>query len=287
MIYIISRHQHNNWDLPFYFYAKIIHNYILNNNLKCDIINEVKSIFKENDIFIIFTPYFKYLNFESIKKNRIILINSEPIKVEKNRKLVVNIINNYRIIFLIDYSKHNIKYLKRKNIETYYSKFIYSKLIENYFDKYEKKKIKDIDFLILGSINERRLLITDKLKYNYKVEYLNTNNYKKIYDYLMRTKIVLIILSNENNNNIDIYRLMILVTLKVFFIHEYVYNKYDLVDKIIFSKYNFFFKKSIKYINISQDDINKITNKLYNFCKLKYNFDTDFKNSNILEYLRI
>ncbi len=103
-----------------------------------------------------------YLN-NSVNRKEIIYINTEQLKFTNNQWLstISSIANQNKVLW--DYSKSNINYLKNRNpnVKALFLKIGYHKIL----NKIENKNYKDkcIDFLFYGSINQRRLIILEKL----------------------------------------------------------------------------------------------------------------------------
>ena len=97
------------------------------------------------------------------RTKQIIFINTEQLKYTNVKWLstISSIANKNTVLW--DYSKSNISYLKKRNpnIKALFLKIGYNKILEKI--KTKSNKDKNIDFLFYGSINQRRLVILEKL----------------------------------------------------------------------------------------------------------------------------
>ena len=83
ILYDISD-KHQSWFNGFYLAFNSISKIFNKNNIKCDIIKNTEYNINPNDIIILFTPWFKYIN----KIQRFILFNSESMHVKHNFNLI-------------------------------------------------------------------------------------------------------------------------------------------------------------------------------------------------------
>lgn len=122
--------------------------------------------------------------------------------------------------YVWDYSNDNINYL-RNNFDiknTFYVPIRYSLILDN-FPKI-KESNKDIDILFMGSINERRRNILDKLEKKYKLHIASNNLWNEEREHLIsRSKIVLNI-QFYDNGILELVRLSYLLSGGAFIISE-------------------------------------------------------------------
>jgi hypothetical protein len=264
----------------------------------CEIKDSLENItLNQNDLIIVYGQfawkYTKYITIKPININ-IICINAEPIYMNLCYDLdtLENIsLCSYNTMILLDYNIKNIDYINNSNlsnkIKTYFVPWTYNKYISK-FPKLENYK--DIDILFLGHtpINSRRHLIltnlmkkNDELKTNFKIEFQHNmgKGMNYTYEQLNRAKIIINIFQHENNRIFDFYRFNILLSNKFFFISEDFdideNNEFkDYKDYIITTKYDNLVDTIFNYlINFSNEEINKIVDKSFNWYKNILNFD--------------
>jgi len=122
--------------------------------------------------------------------------------------------------YVWDYSNDNINYLRNNfNIKnTFYVPIRYSVVLDN-LPKI-KESNKDIDILFMGSINERRRNILDKLEKKYKLHIASNNLWNEEREHLIsRSKIVLNI-QFYDNGILELVRLSYLLSGNTFIISE-------------------------------------------------------------------
>ena len=159
-------------------------------------------------------------------------------------------------------------------MKTYERKDLRSYLVPNGYHpclEYNKIKCKkDIDLLLYGHVSERRKKIWAPLKKKYKVVEGNFNM-KQMNELLQRTKIVPIIFSYETDKCVDFYRLMPLLSNNCFVIHEEPSIEYEdtkkQFDKIIYEPYNTFVRRIDYFLNITQEERDKISNYISDWWK--------------------
>lgn len=284
ILYDISD-KHQSWFNGFYLAFLSISKIFNKNNIKCDIIKNTEYNFNPDDIIILFTPWFKYIN----KIQRFILFNSESMHVKHNFNLI-NYFYKKNIIFWLDYSIRNINLLLNYNTDKiHHLPICYSYIFENIIPN---TTYKPIDVLFYGFINERRSAIIKELKKkNLKVHmrpFFDTKD--DLHEYISRSKIILIIHYYPESFCINHYRINILLSNKVFIIHEAIddeENFSDYNENIIFCKYNKIVKNCIKYLNLDQKDRDFISNNNYIWYKNKQSIEKYFPLEKILKKINI
>lgn len=250
-----------------------------NNNIDNIIVKNIDYEINKNDIILLFSPWFNLINNE----NRFILINSESMHVARNFHLINNFYKK-NIIFWFDYSLKNVNLLKNINLKkVFHLPISYSVSLEN---KICKNNDKSIDILFYGYLNERRLHIKEQLeKYNLNILFCSSfDNPIKLYETISKSKIILIIHFYEESYCINHYRINILLSNKIFIIHEIVEKEeeyLDYNDNIIFSEYDEIVKNCIKYLNLTQNDRDKISNNIYNWYSTQHNIEKNIPYSRI------
>lgn len=261
------------WNLPFYNYALSIKNLFNKKKIECNLVSSEANV-GENDLFIVFQPYFSLLK---KKYNNLILIISESIHTPKKYLNIFNLlkINKNNIKLILDYSQENINFIKSKfNIPIIFCPPMYSPVIEN---KVNNNQEKEYDILFYGSLNDRRKKILNQLEKNYKtILYCNKDN-NKLFDLMGKSKIIVIINFYERNLPYDFYRISFLLTNKVFFIQEDVKKENKCINlDIPMSSYDKFNENCKKYLTLTQDERDKICNKNYEHFKKHFNLENYF-----------
>ena len=259
------------WFNCFYM-AMLSINYVMEkNNIMSKIVNKLDYIYDHNDLIILFSPWFKYLD----NDNKFILINSEALYVKRNFHLINNFYKK-NVLLWLDYSLKNTKLIKKyTNPKIYHLPICYSETFENIIDN--NLNDKSIDILFYGYMNERRLSIGKELeKYNLKVVFSMFSTYTELIHHINHSKIILVIYFYEDCFCIDHYRINFLLANKVFIIHEKIeedesYANYK--DNIIFSKYKNIVKTCLKYLNLHQSDRDLICNNIYEWYKKEENIE--------------
>jgi hypothetical protein len=227
-----------------------------------------------NDIELIFDV--------NTDKTKIILINADYIiNHKKDFYLLDNYINfkNIHNTYIWDYNPLNIKYYN-----TYFlnKKFCYIPLLYNSYlkDVYQLKisyKEKQNDVLFLGSFTQsRRQILLNNIATKYKLQVaFNINNIKEYIYMIENSKIILNIYSKEDNMPFDYYRFALLFANKAFVINElpiHINTKIEpnliiLKDIMINTHYDNIINEIDKYLNKTEEEINIITDKIYNNFK--------------------
>jgi len=234
----------------------------------------------ENDIFITFN--YSYLNKDLNKIKKHIYISSEPLLIKDksiiNNDEIIDLIKRKNFSLIFDYTNKNINLINKiTKTKTFFTPLYYSKYLENIYPKNKIKK--DIDILFFGYENRRRRKLKYKLnRISKKVVFVNLYDYNELLNYINRSKIVIIIHMYEKNKPIDTFRINILLSNKVFIIHESIdndcFNDHKEFNKyIIFSEYNNLPITCKKYLNISQEERDNLSNKTYNWIKNNHSFD--------------
>jgi len=175
-IYIIGPTiSQKSWEQPFFIFANCLSRVLTKNKLD-NIITLDTTLPKENDLSIVFYPY--YSNNNSNKtyklkpiKSYVIYIISESINV---RKCIREEIKNPKIKMIWDYQNNNISILKKlTKTPVYLVPPLYHEFMEENYPK--KKSEKTIDFLLYGQTNKRREKIFNVLKKKYNAMIYHTN----------------------------------------------------------------------------------------------------------------
>jgi hypothetical protein len=255
----------NYWDLGFKLYYDNLINYI---GKICDIvsIDNLNSI-KSNDIIICFT---KDLYDLKEKKNKLILVQVEPLLENHFHQYIDYINNNKNIIFILDYTYKNINLLKNHKI--FYLPIFYYNIHNNLIKHSSNKKI---DILFYGGMNKMRKKLFRKLRRKMRNKTIVWGCWER--DILIRkigrSKIVLTSLQEDFDGPGDPFRTCFLYSNKCFVmqcIQDKDLQKLIFDDELIYSNFENLDKHCTKYLNLTQEERNVISEKNYNTVKEKY-----------------
>jgi len=281
--------------LPLYLFIHIFENILINNNYK---VTKVKNIdqntIKSNVYFIIFGIELNDSIMDFLIENKIktIMINTEYYTLF-NVMDKINKLHDKIDLYVLDSSTINIIKIKSliQNIKIIHLPLLYDEYLVEFYNSQIKNKIdykdKDIDILIYGSMNERRLHIINQLRYKYNVVSLCSIslNFSELCNYIERSKIILDIHYYDFNRSFDYYRLSFLISNKIFTVYEepevnldierniIAYDKY-----LILSSYDNFADTVSKYLNNwNPSEINIIVENQYNWFSKNSVFKNEVK----------
>lgn len=175
--------------------------------------------------------------------------------------------------YILDYSRDNIKYLNNYyNIPNIlYFPLNYSKYLDNVKKINENKK--DIDILFLGTINDRRKYILEKLKKKYIVVIGSNNLWKEERDSIISRSKIIINIQYYENGLLEMVRLSYLLSVGAFIISEKG-RELNLADEmkhfLILDNYNNLEKQVDKYIYNENDRIEKKNLFITSWKKTKF-----------------
>jgi len=285
--------------LPFLLYRNII--FIVFQaflTTKIEYIYKVEDIDNDANTILITTIYclhnIKKKNlFSNIIKTKILVINTEFYKNLNTNELIEFIDSNQYDIYLLEYNVLNYEYFKVKYeyIKIFFAPLIYHSFLEIYYkyqikNRYIEWNKKDIDVLFLGSVNDRRKTVLEKIAKKYKVKIIQKFSGEKenkiICENIERSKIVLNILFYEENSIFDYYRNSLLISNKILLVSEKPKNinneleyYFEGIDDILFMcEYDDFYNTVDNILtNYNPLQINEIKNKQYNWFKSKSDMD--------------
>jgi hypothetical protein len=273
------------FDLFIYPTYKILKDIHLNTTF----INNFNHLKKQNTILVMYLndldKYVSKYGYNVSSNLKIIFIHADyifnhSIKDQNQNYKFLNVNKNSSWVW--EYSSQNIFYYNQnfKYIKYYFLPLLYDEDIEVFYkSKLINGKIpwekKDIDIVFLGDYSERRKNFFENIKNKYNTYIItNNNNYKEMINIIERGKIFVNIFSKENNKAFDYFRLTLLYSNNVFVITEtpkvsfkIENNLVDLKDIIITSNYDNMENTINKYICLSSEYINNITEKTYNEIK--------------------
>ena len=145
---------------------------------------------------------------------------------------------------------------------------------------------KDLDIVFYGGLSGRRNKMIDMLKKRLgedKINIITTTEVNHL-QMVKRAKIVIDIFYYEDNKPIDYYRIAVLLSNKVFVIHEDV-QKEDkesdaykhLSESLVFSDYENFVDVCEKWINATQEERDQVSEKTYQTFKKKFGLENFIK----------
>ena len=272
MFYLFNGYEKDKyWAEPFNNLLKCLFLIFKKKNINCNF-TEGGQI-NDDDIIIIISGVIDYVK-NNFSKNKIIIINSESICLGvKSLPYLNSYINNPNLLEVWDYSKKNINKFKQiTDIKVHYFPLTYHSYFESMYNLDLNKK-KDIDICLYGCQgpkDSRRSIILDKFrKDKYNVFAGSVENNIELGKILSRSKIVIIIHYYKDDLCIDYYRLYGLLSNKIFTIHEKPSDDQmeESMNKILFVDYDNLFETCKKYLEMSQDDRDKITVNIFNWWK--------------------
>jgi len=264
-------------------------------NISIEYIYNFDSLDNNTNSIIIMNIYSinaELLNILSTFESKKILINTEYYE-NLNISQYFDFIKDKPNFYLFEYNILNINYLKNTNININYQ-FIplcYSSFLEDYYNsKIVKKSFseKDIDILFLGKLNRRRKNIINPLatKYNIVTKYnFDDKANTELCNLIERSKIVLNVIFYKCNIIFDYYRNSFILSTRTLLITEKSFSKdyniedglLELENNIINVEYDEIIETVKKYINISEEEYNKLVDRQYNAFK-KYTMDNKITN---------
>jgi len=278
--------------IPFEIYVGSIQ-YIIKNNeyfverkYEVELINDLIFVNQKTDYLILFIREVNELFNINTYNIKIILINADNIYnfeiADYNFIYQYFNFHNYQNCYIWDYNKLNIEYYNNYfyNNKIFYIPLIYNKYLEELYNTYTHNQInyenKPFNICILGSMcmNERRHLMLQKINNN-KEDCINIFSVDKIEEFIYwinNCKIILNVYTKEFNKPFDYYRFSLLLSNKILCITEEYIDDDEinyLKDFMIQTNYDNLDKLALEYINKSNEEINEITNKLYQLFKQK------------------
>lgn len=171
-----------NFYFPFVLYRNIIYN-IFKENLTTNIeyVYNIEDIDNTENTIIIMNIYcLHYINknnlFPNINKTKKLVINTEFYKNHYTNEIIEIIDMNECDFYILEYNVLNYDFFKDKykNVNIFFAPLIYDPSLETYYknqieNKYIEWNEKDIDVLFVGSVNDRRRTVLDKIAQKYNV----------------------------------------------------------------------------------------------------------------------
>lgn len=268
--------------LPFYLYFQSIYTILIKTH-EVTIINNLLLLDNDTDYLITF------LNFIDILENikiKMILINPDYIINHENYQKYINFIIDYNVI-VWEYSILNLELYKNyPSIKYNFVPLCYSKYLEDIYKpfklniQYNERKY---DVLFLGNYTEpRRHPLLSKINEKYKLLILNGNdNINEYINAVENSKIVVHIFSKEINMAFDYYRFSLLYSNKIMIVGEtpkhvdYSIETHleELMQYMIHTDYDNIINTIDIYLKKTNEEINKITEDIYNIYK---KFDMEY-----------
>lgn len=276
MLYIYSKFNKSAyWANPFIMISGCLVHIFKEKGIQCKITDDASQITSNDIVFLFSGPDHGYLGAPELHNKKIIYINSESIQ---SRPHVIEDCNNDNIVQVWDYSLKNITALRpilKNPNKIQFVPIVYHKYFEIAYNIHKNKKNvnKDIDFCLFGGVGKRRRVILDELQQaGHNVWFGGTSNISELVKIIQRSKIVIIIHYYEFDLCIDFYRLHLLLSNKIFTIHETPSKdqQHPSFNKIIYSDYDKFVSTCKKYIKVSQSKRDEISNEIYNWWKTEH-----------------
>lgn len=129
-----------------------------------------------------------------------VIYNMEPLS-DDCRAFSIGYFEILQKNIVLDYCKNNVKYLKSKGIDAFYLPYGYHKSLERI-----NPTEKTIDFLLVGSVNERRTKIVNELRKSFDVVWV-TGAYGFQLDALIGMSKVILNIHHSDNHPLEIVRL--------------------------------------------------------------------------------
>ena len=278
---IVNNVIHKCYEILLNFLKNKHYNIIIINNFNNLKYNPTNQILKNKNVivFSFFLHHFKN-NYQECKKiiefSNILFINTEYLLLKQWLEYLLILKSIANIHHILDYSHKNINILKNEfpNIPMDIFAPLYD---ETYIiNEIEQRDINNIDILFFGSLSRRRKVIHSLLKNYFKNKNLNIVfclDQQNSFYYSKISKIVLSIAYCEGNKAIDYYRISQLINNKIFVIHENVQEEektdiYNILStSLIFCDYFEICRKCEIYLNMTQDERNKICENTLNIYK--------------------
>lgn len=259
-------------------------------------LNVVATYMKENDSLFFCTSIIgdckkceKIFRIMQSKNVKIFVYNTEDIRnSEKWRNNLTDFLNNTAYC-VMDFSKQRLDMVTNPNkFQICPGYHTYLEKIKN--ETLESTKIeKQLDVLMYGGLNSRRLDIREKLlnaglKVKFKNNYLNHN--MQLHDTLS-SKIVLDTYF-YGVTGIDFFRCSFLASNKIFFIHETPSDEdkdEDFLKIVVHAKYEDIPQKCMEWLSKSQEERDAKALEVYNLFKTKYNLKNQLKSNSLIQAL--
>jgi hypothetical protein len=259
------------WSRPFIDFINFLVIYFKSKNINVELSDSNKNYDKDYIVFGI-SGILRNSHFKRFFQHKMIIYNSESLLInETHRNRYMDWWGGRDIIQLWDYSKQNIDFLKKKNINVplYYVPITYHASFES-INKIDNSILKQYDICFFGSINSRRDKIIQLLKKKgYSIWCGSIKSKTELEEITNKSKIVIIIHCYENDLCIDYFRLYSLLSNKNFVIHETPSdNQIDNnMNRLIYAKYDTFVETCEKYLSKTQKERDQIVNDIYDWWK--------------------
>jgi hypothetical protein len=193
-----------------YFYYISIHVYkLLKQQLfdKIILINCIDHVFKQDNIYILFSPPSIGLPTNFFGANSYIVYNFEQFTVNKIwPETYINFLKN--ALFVIDYSIYNIIKFHDMKINSYFLPYVTTLSTGISNTQTSNAIIKDIDILFIGSLNKKRKRWIDKLlKLPFNIKIATNIFFEKSIECFARSKILLNIHYYDGKTILEVVRI--------------------------------------------------------------------------------
>lgn len=256
MLYIISD------DKYFRFIAKAIYD-LLSRYYQCKLINEIEynNSYNDNNLYMIFNIWAQK------KPNLYILYNFEQLRVNYyDKKKYCKAVSD--ALLIIDYSKYNSKFWDDNKLDHIWLPYCLTDKDDILIDD------KKIDILFVGTLNDRRKILLDKIDKKYNIVVLSDIFGEELEKYMKDSKICLNIHYYGENGILEVSRIIPMLKYKVKIITELSVDEY----------YNEQYSDLVEWYNYDEIMTNNRINELIEKVMEK-NFSNNDKLDNYDKYL--
>ena len=258
--------------IPFGLYIRSLCNifttnpYFASTKFNISFIGAIEHLSPNTDLFFLYLNGVKSIDIEIPVTTKVIFIQGDYIinHSPDDFNLMYNYVNikNPSNSYILEYNPLNVHFYNNNftNLKFCYVPLLYSRYLEQLYDPHRQNiplSHRPIDVLYLGSLNDRREKMINRIRTNHNlVQVQFITDIKEYVELIERSKLVINIFSKEDNKPFDYYRLAFLYSNKVLVINE----KMEHVDKTVDEIPQ---KISSVMINVAYDDLpNAIDNYL-------------------------
>jgi hypothetical protein len=283
--------------IPFGLYIRSLCNifttnpYFASTKFNISMISKIEQLSPNTDLFFLYLNGVKSIDIEIPVTTKVIFIQGDYIinHSPDDFNLMYNYVNirNPSNSYILEYNPLNVHFYNNNftNLKFCYVPLLYSRYLEQLYDPHRLRipiSHRPIDVLYLGSLNDRREKMINRIRTNHNlVQVQFITDIKEYVELIERSKLVINIFSKEDNKPFDYYRLAFLYSNKVLVINEKMEHVDKTVDEIpqtmssvmINVEYDDLPNSVDLYLSKSQEEINNITEQTYEIFK-QYDMNT-------------